>query len=100
METHSITIHGNTTTIETPDGFGAMLVAAMCDAKGYTELVDDGEGNETPNPVDETTFTALQLVSYAREITAAFNVKQQRKTAEATAHAQNDAFAQRISVVR
>lgn len=100
METHKIDIAGHVTTIQTPDGFGQMLVDAMSDAFGYEATIPDPNNAESTidNPQSPEQFAAVQIVTFCRQVTAAYHVKQSRKAAEATANAQNDAYRDQISI--
>ena len=99
MEQHTIQIADHSTTIETPDGFGAMMVAAFCDAYGYTETVKTEDAEEVPNPVSREQFAALQLVAHARTITADYHIKQSTAAAKTKAEAKNGDLADQITVI-
>lgn len=100
METHKIDIAGHVTTIQTPDGFGQMLVDAMSGAFGYQTTIPDPNDPETTtdNPQSPEQFAAVQILAYCRQITAAYHVRQSRDSAVATANAQNDAYRDQITV--
>lgn len=96
-EVHKIEIAGNVTTINTPDGFGALLVAAMAEQKKYPATVanpDYVEGGEEPetiaNPTTKETFCAEQIVVFCRQIVAGYRMKTAQADAAATTAAQNE----------
>lgn len=99
METHEINIAGNVTQIQTPDGFGALLVTAMAEQRNYPETVTNEDGEEIPNPQTKEEFCAMEILSFCRQIVAAHRVKVSRAAAQATAEAQNETDRAQIVVV-
>ena len=99
METHEINIAGNVTQIQTPDGFGALLVEAMASERRYPETVVDENDVEIPNPQTKDEFCALEILSFCRQIVAAYRVKASMAEAKEITEQQNETDREQIVVI-
>lgn len=98
-ETHVIRIGNLEATITTPDGFAAMLTAALCARHGYSStIVDPDTDTESPNPQTQEQFAADVVLKFCRDEVRAHAAQLAEQTAGAAAHAQMDAFRDQLAV--
>ena len=74
-------------TIDIPDAKVGRVRDAFCSEFSYLDMVDDGEGNQIPNPQTKNQFTKQQIIKYIKQVTANYEANLAAGVARNTATA-------------
>ena len=77
-------------TITIDDQVATRVVDAFTVSYGYQDTIDDGEGNQIPNPQTRNAFTKAQVMKYIKEVVKGHEAKAAAEAARVAALAAAD----------
>lgn len=78
-------------TITIPDEVMQRVLDAFAGSYGYQATIDDGQGNQIPNPQSEAAFSKAQIRAYIKDVVRGYEARDAAETARVAAIAAVDA---------